>query len=105
MSSHTFDFALESYREKPTTYNKALMFFSCVDFFAYTIVSNYVDDDASMHDPKIIREETGCSKELLLGLVMGKTLMRGNTGERFATLMRILCHRNGGTFVGLNSYR
>ena len=29
----------------------------------------------------------------------------GNTGERFATLMRALCHRNGGTFVGLNSLR
>ena len=28
---------------------------------------------------------------------------RGNTGERFATLMRILCRRNDGTFVGLNS--
>ena len=27
----------------------------------------------------------------------------GNTGERFATLMRILCQRNGGTFVGLNN--
>jgi hypothetical protein len=38
-------------------------------------------------------------------VVMGKTSMRGNTGERFATLMRILCHRNGGTFVGLNSTR
>jgi hypothetical protein len=30
---------------------------------------------------------------------------RGNTGERFATLMRALCHKNGGTFVGLNSTR
>jgi len=29
----------------------------------------------------------------------------GNTGERFATLMRILCQKNGGTFVGLNSIR
>jgi hypothetical protein len=29
----------------------------------------------------------------------------GNTGERFATLMRVLCQRNGGTFVGLNSTR
>lgn len=28
-----------------------------------------------------------------------------NTGVRFATLMRILCQRNGGTFVGLNSAR
>jgi hypothetical protein len=27
------------------------------------------------------------------------------TGIRFATLMRILCRRNGGTFVGLNSLR
>jgi hypothetical protein len=26
-----------------------------------------------------------------------------NTGERFATLMRILCAKNGGAFVGLNS--
>ena len=30
---------------------------------------------------------------------------RGNTGERFATLMRILCQKNGGTFVGLNNTR
>jgi hypothetical protein len=29
----------------------------------------------------------------------------GNTGERFATLMRILCQKNGGTFVGLNTTR
>ena len=28
---------------------------------------------------------------------------QGNTGERFATLMRALCYKNGGTFVGLNS--
>ncbi len=27
------------------------------------------------------------------------------TGLRFATLMRVLCHKNGGTFVGLNSLR
>jgi hypothetical protein len=30
---------------------------------------------------------------------------QGNTGERFATLMRILCQKNGGTFVGLNTTR
>ncbi len=30
---------------------------------------------------------------------------RGNTGERFATLMRILSQKNGGTFVGLNTTR
>jgi hypothetical protein len=38
-------------------------------------------------------------------VVMEKTNQRGNTGERFATLMRALCLKNGGTFVGLNSTR
>ena len=38
-------------------------------------------------------------------VVMEKTRQLGNTGQRFATLMRILCQRNGGTFVGLNSTR
>jgi hypothetical protein len=28
-----------------------------------------------------------------------------STGVRFATLMRALCYRNGGTFVGLNDFR
>jgi len=28
-----------------------------------------------------------------------------NTGIRFATLMRILCYKNGGAFVGLNRIR
>ena len=38
-------------------------------------------------------------------VVMAKTNVGGNTGERFATLMRVLCRKNGGTFVGLNTYR
>jgi hypothetical protein len=38
-------------------------------------------------------------------VAMERTNQRGNTGERFATLMRALCHRNGGTFVGLNASR
>jgi len=38
-------------------------------------------------------------------VVMERTDQAGNTGQRFATLMRILCQRNGGTFVGLNSTR
>ena len=38
-------------------------------------------------------------------VVMEFTDKRGNTGERFATLMRVLCQRNGGTFVGLNTAR
>jgi len=38
-------------------------------------------------------------------VVMEQTDRPGNTGERFATLMRALCQKNGGTFVGLNSIR
>ena len=38
-------------------------------------------------------------------VVMETTDRRGNTGERFAILMRALCQRNDGTFVGLNSIR
>ncbi len=38
-------------------------------------------------------------------VIMEQSNRQGNTGERFATLMRALCHRNGGTFVGLNSTR
>jgi hypothetical protein len=38
-------------------------------------------------------------------VVMELSDRSGNTGERFATLMRALCQRNGGTFVGLNSTR
>lgn len=38
-------------------------------------------------------------------VVMEKTDQPGNTGQRFATLMRIVCQRNGGTFVGLNNTR
>jgi hypothetical protein len=37
--------------------------------------------------------------------VIERTQQPGNTGERYASLMRALCYRNGGTFVGLNSTR
>ena len=36
-------------------------------------------------------------------VVIKNKVGRGNTGERFATLMRALCYKNDGTFVGLNS--
>jgi hypothetical protein len=38
-------------------------------------------------------------------VIMEKTNQSGNTGERFAMLMRELCRRNGGAFVGLNRTR
>ncbi len=36
-------------------------------------------------------------------VLMNYAMGPGNTGDRFAALMRILCKKNGGTFVGLNS--
>ncbi len=75
MAGVTFEYALQSYHRKPTTYNKALVFFTCADFLAYTVLGNYVHSDNEMYDPNLIREETGCSKELLLSLVAAKSLL------------------------------
>jgi hypothetical protein len=88
MAGFTFDYALASYRKQPNTYNKALLFFSGADFLMYTLVSNYLYPSAPMYDPNLVREETGCSKELLLSLVLGKTLLNAyrvaNPDVRFA---------------------
>jgi hypothetical protein len=75
MASFTFEYALQSYRREPSTFNRALMFFSGVDFLAYTLLANYVHPDNDMYDPNIIREEIGCSKETLLSIVAAKTLL------------------------------
>ena len=75
MAGFTFEYALQSYRREPTTYNKALMFFSCADFLAYTLLANYVNPENDMYDPNLIRQETGLSKEVLLSLVMAKSFL------------------------------
>ena len=75
MAGVTFEYALQSYHRKPTAYNKALLFFSCADFFVYTLLANYIHPEGNMYDPNLIREATGCSKEVLLGLVMTKSLL------------------------------
>ena len=75
MAGFTFEYALESYHRYPTTYNKALMFFSCADFFLYTLLANYVRPENDMYDPNLIRQETGLNKRALLSLVTAKTLL------------------------------
>jgi hypothetical protein len=75
MAGYTFEYALQSYRQNPTTFNKALMFFSNVDFLAYTVMANYVYPDNDMYDPNIIREETGVGKEILLSFAAAKMLI------------------------------
>ena len=93
MAGYTFEYALQSYHRNPSTYNKALMFFSCADFFAYTLLANYVHPENDMYDPNLIREETGLSKELLLSLVMAKSLMNTyrvfNKNANFTPIIRV----------------
>jgi len=75
MAGLTFEYGLADYRRNPTTFNKALMFFSIVDFFAYTLLSNYVCPDEEMYDPNLVRQQAGISKEMLLSVVLTKTLL------------------------------
>ena len=75
MAGFTFNYALDSYRYHPTTFNKALVFFSCADFFVYTLLGNYVHPENDLYDPNLIREETGLSKGALLSLVAVKTFI------------------------------
>ncbi len=75
MAGYTFEYALQSYHRKPTTYNKALIFFGCTDFLVYTLRTNYLDQDNDTYDPNVIRAETGSSKEVLLGLVMARSFL------------------------------
>lgn len=66
-SSYTFEFALQSYRRQPTTYNRALMFFSGTDFFWYTVFAFYLAPyEDQRYDPVGIRESTGFSRGVIL---------------------------------------
>lgn len=75
MAGFTFEYGLQSYQRKPTTYNKALMFFSCTDFLVYTLMANYASPKSNTYDPNLIREKTGLSKDVLLSLVIAKSLL------------------------------
>jgi hypothetical protein len=75
MEGHTFEYALQSYHHKPTTYNKALMVFSCADFLGYTLLANYIRPEDDSYDPNVIRAEIGLSKTALLSMVMAKSLL------------------------------
>lgn len=75
MADRTFEFSRQSYHREPTTYNKALMFFSGTGFLWYTIYSFYIGPDNDSYDPNGIREELGWSKETLLSVVAARTLM------------------------------
>lgn len=62
-SSYTFELALRSFRQRPTVYNSALMFFSGTDFFWYTVFVFYIAPyEDPRYDPAGLRESTGFSR-------------------------------------------
>lgn len=75
MAGITFEYSLQSYRKEPTTFNKALMFFSGTDFLWYSLYAYYLNPGNMSHDPNFIKEELGCSQEWLLSIVIAKTLL------------------------------
>ncbi len=64
----TFEAALQSYRKKPTTYNKALLFFSGTDFLRYAAFSYYLAAKPvpTEYDPIYIRNASGVSTETIM---------------------------------------
>ncbi len=84
-SNHTFNFALSSYRAQPTTYNKALLFFSGTDFLWYSVWSFYIKgSDDPTYDPVGISQETGLSSEAVLSIALLQTAVnafRAVTGD------------------------
>jgi len=91
MAGYTFEYALDSYRRKPSAFNKGLLFFSGADFLLYTLLANYMYDDSDMYDPNLIREETGISKGALLSIVAAKTLLNAyrvmNKNAKFSPMI------------------
>ncbi len=53
-----------------------------------------------------MRQAPGPSTRIdMTGVMFSQAANLQYTGLRFATLMRVLCERNGGTFVGLTELR
>lgn len=76
LNAVSFEYNLEAFRRDPTnTFTKAMMLFDTVSFLSYTLLANYVNPDIGGWDPNLIRHETGMSKEVLLSLVLTKTLL------------------------------
>jgi hypothetical protein len=74
-SDLTFEHALHSYRNKPTLYNRSLIFFSAMDLLWYSAYSFYFSDGHQYFDPSSIAKETGISKDMLFSVVVAKTAM------------------------------
>lgn len=73
----SFEFALQSFRREPTTYNKALLFFNGTDFLWYSLYTFFVNKDNPDADPNIIQKETGVSKEVILSIAVTQSILNG----------------------------
>ncbi|MBI5096819.1 MAG: hypothetical protein HZB32_04135 [Nitrospirae bacterium] len=73
----SFEYALQSYRKRPTSYNKALLFFSGTDFLWYSLYTFYLNEDNPDADPNILRKETGASKDIILSIAAAQSLLNG----------------------------
>lgn len=84
-TSYTFEWALQQYREDPTLYNKALIFFSGTDFLWYSLYSFYLSAERNpMFDPIGIAEDTGLDKDVIFGIALTQfslNVLRVATGE------------------------
>lgn len=76
-SSMSFELALQSYRRQPSTYNKALMFFSGTDFLWYSLYTFYVNNNNPESDPNILHRETGISKNAILSVAVTQAVLNG----------------------------
>jgi len=73
----SLEYALHRFRKEPTTYNKALLFFSGTDFLWYTVYTFYFNEDNPDSDPNILHRETGISKDTLLVAAVTQSLLNG----------------------------
>jgi len=85
--------------------NKKISLYVFGDEFSGTDIQAVVDEVA-----RINRVGPGGERRVRIHAVGFPTMLEDSqriidTGIRFATLMRVLCQKNGGTFVGLNSTR
>lgn len=76
-SSMSFEFALQSYRMQPSTYNKALMFFSGTDFLWYSLYTFYVNKGNPESDPNILHRETGISNDAIFAAALSQAVING----------------------------
>lgn len=71
----SFEYALHRFRKEPSTYNKALLFFSGTDFLWYSVYAYYFNEDNLDSDPNILHRETGISKDAILAAAVTQSVL------------------------------